>query len=347
MRILVDISHPAHVHFFRNAIGEFRNRGHEVQIASRKKDITIELLDELGFGHRPLSTDAKSKSMVAFGREMLVHCGRLFLMAVRFKPDVLMQIGGPFIAPVGLVLRRPAVVFYDTEFAPTNRFTYPIATAVCTPECYEGSAGKHHIRYPGYHELAYLHPNWFTPDAGVLEEHGISRDEKIFVIRFVGWTAHHDYGEEGFRNETKSGLVHELARLGRVLITSEAPLPPDLEPYRSPIPFSQIHHVMAFATLLAGESATMASEAAVLGTPAFFISTTGRGYTNEQEARYGLVYNFKPDQQAACHEAILEMARRPLAELREEYGRKREKLLGERVDTTRWMVEYIESTYGG
>jgi predicted glycosyltransferase len=29
MKVLIDIGHPAHVHFFRNAIRELEGRGHE------------------------------------------------------------------------------------------------------------------------------------------------------------------------------------------------------------------------------------------------------------------------------------------------------------------------------
>ena len=343
---MIDISHPAHVHFFKNAIREFENRDHELLIVSRRKDITLELLDELGFSHTPLSTAAKGKNLVRFAWEMGLNCSRLLRKAARFKPDVMLQIGGTFIAPVGFVLRRPAVVFYDTEFAKlSNMISYPLARAVCTPECYEGDAGKHHVRYPGYHELAYLHPDRFSPDPAVLDHYDLAPDDKIFIIRFVGWAAHHDFGEQGFTTRAKCDLVKNLAAHGRVLITSEAPLPTELEPYRSPVPVSQIHHVMAFATLVAGESATMASEAAVLGVPGFFISTTGRGYTNEQERRYGLVRNFTPNQQAECCAAILELAQRPLADIRDEYHAKRRTLLSERVDTTRWLVDYIESLH--
>ena len=36
MRILIDILHPAHVHFFRPFIGEMQARGHEIRVTSVK-----------------------------------------------------------------------------------------------------------------------------------------------------------------------------------------------------------------------------------------------------------------------------------------------------------------------
>jgi predicted glycosyltransferase len=47
---------------------------------------------------------------------------------------------------------------------------------------------------------------------------------------------------------------------------------------------------MYYADLFIGESATMASESAVLGTPAIFVSTLQAGVLNEIEEKYGLLY---------------------------------------------------------
>ena len=45
-RVLVDITHPAHVHFFRNAIDLWKDQGWQVLITARDKDICLQLLDE-------------------------------------------------------------------------------------------------------------------------------------------------------------------------------------------------------------------------------------------------------------------------------------------------------------
>ncbi len=345
MRILIDISHPAHVHFFRRAIARFESAGDEVRVVSRRKDITLELLDAYGLDHRVLSTAPENKSLVAFGREMLTHCGRLLREAREFRPDVMLQIAGTFIAPVGKLLRIPTIAFYDTEFAKlSNAISYPMLTHVCTPECYEGGAGARQVRYPGYHELAYLHPEEFTPDEAVLKSYGLDAHSKYFLLRFVGMAALHDYDEEGFALEDKRKLVEALKPHGRVFISSEAPLPEDLIPFASPFRFEDIHHILAFAAFVAGESATMASEAAVLGVPALFISKAGRGYTNEQERRFGLVSNFKPAQRNDYLEKVTALAPRSLEDLRREFGGKRSELLQERVNTTQWMVDFVHKT---
>lgn len=45
MRLLIDIGHPAHVHFFRNTIKNLMTDGHEVRITARNKEVALELLN--------------------------------------------------------------------------------------------------------------------------------------------------------------------------------------------------------------------------------------------------------------------------------------------------------------
>lgn len=338
MKILVDISHPAHVHFFKHAIAEWRAHGHDVAVASRRKDLTVDLLDALGLAHTVMSTCRRGKAGLLF--ELLEHDWNLYRFARRFRPDVLCQIGGIFVAHVGVLLRKPAVIFYDTEMnRAINRITYPLAAAVVTPSGYQGRVGRNHVTYEGYHELAYLHPRRFTPDPEVVRSAGLDPQGRYFILRFVGWGAAHDLRERGLSLQTKLAVVRRLAGEGRVLISSEAPLPAELAGYRSTVPPQLIHHVMAFASLVAGESATMASEAAVLGVPAMFVSTSPRGYTEEQEHRYGLVRNFRDYQQAEVLPALEKLLAR--CGDRPYWQEKRARLLADKIDVTAFVVKLI------
>jgi predicted glycosyltransferase len=322
MRVLVEILHPAHVHFFKHAIAAWTRRGDEVLVLSREKDCTNDLLTACGIPFRSISSIGSRKWQLL--PEMVVRDFRMVRAAREFRPDVLVGIMGVTIVQVGRLIRRPAVVCYDTENADlTNRFVYPLAHSVCTPTCYQAPVRGRHVTYPGYHELAYLHPRRFQPDRKVVESLGIDPGRPFFILRYVSWQASHDLGEQGLGAGFKRKIVGLLARRGRVLITSEAPLPEDLAPYHFPLPPAPMHDVLAFSRLRVGESATMASEAAVLGVPALFISDTGRGYTDE-ERDYGLVFTFTTHQQGetvAWLEEHLEM-KEPAATFR----RRRENL---------------------
>lgn len=339
MKILADISHPAHAWFFKNALKLWQANGHEIKVVARDKEMNLRLLDCFGFEYEVLSK--MRKGLGGLFLEMLEHERRLFKIARNFRPDAMVQIGGTFIAHVGKLLNIPSLVFYDTDNATLqNAITYPFSTVVCTPDCYPHDIGKKHVRYPGYHELAYLHPNVYTPNPAILDELGIKKDEKFFLLRFVSWEASHDVGESGFSPDNKLKFAQELEKYGKVFITSEAPLPGEFEKYRIKVGVEKIHDLMAYCSLYIGESATMASECSVLGIPAIYISKTPRCYTTEQETRYSMVFNYTNTQQEQAFVKMKELlAKHNLKEL---WKQKQQQLLADKIDVTKWMVEYVE-----
>jgi predicted glycosyltransferase len=341
MRILIDILHPAHVHFFRHFHDDMADRGHELCITARGKDRSLDLLDRFGLPYHHLSDQKAGSAGLAL--ELAQRTRRLLGVMREFRPDVLTGIMGPTIALAGALRRTPAVVFYDTEFArQTNWFVYPLAHSVCTPDCYQGKVRGAHVTYAGYHELAYLHPNRFQPDPEKLGTFGVSPGEPFSIVRFVSWQAVHDRRERGLTAHQKQRLVESLQRHGRVLLSSESPLPPELSNLQLRGSVADVHHLMAFAQMVVGESATMSSEAAVLGVPAVFIATTGRGYTDDEEKSYGLVQHFTEQEYDRAVEAVGEL----MADSPREQGRlARQRLLDDKIDVTEWMIDYFESTF--
>lgn len=340
MKILADISHPAHAWFFKNAINKWREHGHEVMIVARDKEMNLRLLDLFGFEYKLLSK--MRKGLGGLFIEMIEHEAKLFKVCRKFKPDAMVQIGGTFIAHVGKVLGIPSLVFYDTDNATLqNAITYPFSSVICTPDCYPHDLGKKHVRYPGYHELAYLHPDNFTPDSGVLDDLGLKKDDRFYLLRFVSWDASHDVGESGLSYENKLRIAQKLEETGRVFITSEAPLPAEFEKYRIKVDVDRIHSLMAYCSIYVGESATMASECAVLGVPAIYISKTGRCYTTEQEEKYDMVFNYTNSEQDEAYAKLLSL----LAvsdHLRQVWAEKQTQLLADKINVTDWMVDFVE-----
>jgi predicted glycosyltransferase len=250
-------------------------------------------------------------------------------------------IGGVNIAHVGRLSGVPALVFYDTENARLqNAITYPFASCVIVPRCYEAWLPRHrHIRYPGYHELSYLHPQRFSPERSRALASGLDPERDTFFLRTVSWRANHDVGEQGWNRELLERLVAKLAALGKVLISAEASLPDNLQRYRYTGRVSDVHHLLAFSRAFIGESATMASECAVLGVPAVYAAHTGRGYTNEQETRYGLVTNVRALDWTTLEAAIDRILTAPLGKWQS--GRAR--LLADTIDVAAFVTHCIET----
>ena len=311
--------------------------GHEIIITAREKDVAVELLDDYEINYHLLSKQGRG---ITLAIELLQRTWRLLEVVRAEKPDAMVGIMGPCIALAGRLTGTPAVVFYDTEFArQTNWFTYPLAHSVCTPDCYQGKVRGNHVTYAGYHELAYLHPRRFKPDPARIILFGLDTQEPYSLLRFVSWEAVHDVNEKGLTLSQKRALIKELSSHGRVVISSEKDLPEEFKSFRLRGPVSDIHHVLAHAEMIIGESATMASEAAVLGVPAVFIATTGRGYIDDQQERYGLVEYFTEDR---FDEAMTSIKARFAAGSPRALGAvARKQLLTEKIDVTEWMVDYI------
>jgi hypothetical protein len=96
---------------------------------------------------------------------------------------------------------------------------------------------------------------------------------------------------------------------------------------------------MKTCKLVAGESATMASEAACMGIPAVFISDTGRGYTTEQDRQYGLIRHYRLDQWDAARACVETWAGQ---DLHAQWQSKRRRMLQDKIDVTAWLVDLVE-----
>lgn len=297
MRVLIDLQHPAHLHFFRNAAARLVREGHAVHFTGRDKDILVQLAREYGLDVELIG--AYRPGIVNLAWELMQRQWHLRKIIRRFRPDVMMAIAGTYISSLGRLLGIPVYVFYDTEHATiSNLLAYPFATCIYVPKCYREPIRWNHQRYNGYHELAYLHPKYFTPDPAVLDETGVRPGDVFTIVRFVGWGAVHDVGLAGFTNQNKIHAVRQFERFGRVFISCEGDMPAELESRRLRLPVSRIHHLMAYAALIFGESATMASEGAVLGVPAVYVNPLPLGYLDEQEHEYQIVFCFGAGREA-------------------------------------------------
>jgi predicted glycosyltransferase len=278
------------------------------------------------------------------GGELLRRDLVLAKVARQFKPDMIVT-RNPAGAQTGRLLGIPAIFDTDDGKAAGIHFwsAAPFAHVITTPDCTDEDYGRRHVKYPGYKQTAYLHPNHFTPDRSVLQALGVAPGERYFMVRFVAMVASHDLGEGGLPMAAKRALIDKLSARGRVFLSSEAQLPPELLPLKFPLPPDRLHDALAFADMLVGDSQTVAAEAAVLGTPSLRVSSwTGRlAYLTELESRYGLTFAYHPDKA----DELMAHVDRWLAEpsLRQSLAPQHQRLLADKVDMAEWFVDYLET----
>lgn len=340
MKILFDIGHPAHVHLFKNTIWSLKEKSHEVMITARDKDVSLKLLDAYGLPYIDIGKNQKGLFNKAIG--MLKIDYKLYNVANKFQPDLLIGVHNPYIAHVGKLLGRPSITFTDTEHAKIACvITFPFTDVICTPYCFLKKLGHKQIKYNAYHELAYLHPKYFKPDPSILEKVGLQKNEQFFILRFISWNASHDVRYQGFDLETKNQLIKKLEKYARVFISSEGEISPVLEKYQVKAPPEKMHDLLYYATMYIGEGATMATEAGILGTPSIYISPLVGTMGNfvELEKEYDLIYSFR-DPQLAIAKSIELVDNK---NLKQDWLHKREKLLKDKIDVTKFMTDFIEN----
>lgn len=341
MRVLFDIVHPAHVHFFKHIITALRALGHSTTIVARDKDVTSKLLDHYGFDHLTVGRPQKTRG----GQlgELVRRDLTLARVAWGFHADVIVTRN-----PAGAQAARlvGATGIFDTDDGSAAGIHFkaarPFAHWLTSPDCLPERWGRRHVPYAGYKQSAYLHPDHFTPDPAVLGELGLSANEPFFVVRFVAMNASHDGGEAGLSISTKRELLARLQRRGRVFLSCEGAVPDEWKHLAYQLAPHRLLDLMAFATLVVGDSQTMAAEAAFMGTPALRASTfAGRiSYLEELEHRYGLTWAFHPRDEAPFLAKLDELLGRG-AELRPSIAPGRERMLHEKVNIARWFTDFI------
>lgn len=344
MRILIDVTHPSDVHLFRHFTSIMLSKGHEILFTARNKEVTYKLLDKFGIHYIPLGKHYKGLVKKILG--LFVYDFRLWGVLRQYKPDLVLSHGSFYVSQVAWLLRIPAVTTEDTGNLEQIRLYQYFVQAILTPNSFALDLGKRHIRFRGCKEIAYLHPKYFQPDRNIFSELGLQEGQRYILLRFVSWDATHDLKHPGISIEWKKKIITTLEPYAKVFISSEANMSdPFFAKYMIPTQPDRIHDVMAHAQLLFGESATMASECAVLGTPAFFINNAKISYTIEQEQEFDLVYNYDESEDSILKALVKAVELLQDSNLKDKWLIKRDKYLASTFNLTDYLVDFIIAHY--
>lgn len=341
MRVLFQLGHPAHFHLFKNTIADLQRDGHETFILIRKKDILEDLLKKSGMPYINILPSGK-KSVFT----LMLRLWRVFWFTLTHRVDVLVG-STPEVAQVAWLLRRRSVVMAEDDASIVPQFikvVKPFVDNYLSPvSCNNGVLERATTHYEGFHKLAYLHPNRFTPDSAVVDRY-FDHSKSYFLLRFAQLNAYHDVSANahGINDKIAVKLIEILSPHGKVFITSERELSPELECYRLNINPLDIHHLMAFATLYIGDSQSMAVEAAMLGTPSIrFNDFAGKiGVLEELEKKYQLTIGIPSSDPERLYNTVKEMI--DTDNLREVYQARRQQMLEDKIDVATFFTNFIE-----
>jgi uncharacterized protein len=349
MNILIDIGHPAHVHLLKNVYHVLISKGHKLivtvkDIAAAKLLMDAENIEYIEIGSKSDLILAKIFSQVLYNIKMY---------KIVKENKIVIGIGSSItLAHISVISKMKSIILDDDDddVQPLFvKYAHPFADAILSPNAvqYRRKSLKA-VFYPGYHELAYLHPKRFTPIPSVLDDAGLSKGERFFILRFNVFKAHHDSGISGLTLPQKLKLISCLKSYGKIFITTERDIEPELMDYQLKVPIEKIHSLIYYACMLIGDSQTMTSESAVLGTPSIRLNSfVGRiAYLEEEEHKYGLTYGFSINQYDLMLEKVLQLLERK--DLQEDWQRRQKIMLHENIDVTallEWVIENYPTSY--
>ena len=383
MNVGIFLGHPAHFHYFKNTARQLKANGHNVFFAVKEKDILEMLMRDAGFEYDKVRGKREKSDKLHLATSVLEIDWKLGRFVRKHKIDILI---GAILPYASRISGARTIVIGEDDAAVVPLYSWlalPGANNVVSPVVCDNWHWEYKsIKYPANLELAYLHPNHFTPDPEVVRSYGIpvpsspsqlspfysdsdsqlvpqvpnnssinAQKEQVkpyFILRFASLNAHHDSGIKGINTEIAQRLVDILKPHGQIYITSERPLEPQFEQYRIRINPLDMHHVMAFASLYIGDSQTMAAEAGVLGTPFVrFNDFVGRiGYLRELEDTYHLGFGIKASSSGSVDQLcarVQELVSLPAPERQTTFQSRRTTMLSDKIDCAKFLTWFIEN----
>ena len=360
MKVVVYLGHPAHFHLYKNVIKNLKKDGHEVEVLIKKKENLEQLLQNSGIPYHNILREGRKDTKLGMGLGALKRMWRELVFCIKQKPDLLTgtSVENSYVGPL---LRIPVVYCGedDAHVIPLQaKVCYPGASVVLTPDtCDDGKWAKKTTKYPSYHELAYLHPNHFTPSKEIVREQGIDPEKPYAIMRFVKLKANHDDNIKGINKEVAMRLIEIMKPHMDIYITSERELEPELELYRIKINPIYMHDVMAFASLYIGDSQTMAMEACTMGVPSIrfndFVGKIGvmaeledGNLLGEQVPCYNLGIGIKASEAGAVeklYKTVEEIVAMPEKERLATWKERKERMLADKIDYAKFLTWVIEN----
>lgn len=349
-RILFFFVHPAKYHLFKYTINELKRRGHQVDIIITTKDVLEDLVKQEGWPYTNLFPEgrrSKSTGSLAILWATFINLFKTIYRLQRYlrgkKYDLFVT--DDCLVFNGVLKGIPSIFFNDNELTthPESALFFMAATKILCPVSVDiGSFKKKQIAFRGYKELAYLRPEYFVPDPSIPKKYNLPL-ENYFIIRLVSFSASHDRNKQGISDERLTRLIELLKNKGEVYICSERPLTEQFEKYRMVINPMDILQVLYFSKMFIGDSGTMTSEACLLGVPSIRCNDfVGRDFViGEKETLYHLTYGFKPVDFDKMMDKINELLAMP--NLRQEWEKRRKKMLQETDDLTELMINLFEN----
>jgi predicted glycosyltransferase len=206
-----------------------------------------------------------------FGKifDIVIRYPQLLKLTRSLKAGIITA-SGDFVIASMKYINTPTVLFLDDyEYKLAFELEKMTASCIVVPICIP-IKGKKILKYSGFNQLAYLHPNYFTPVKSVLREYGLTQNNYVFIREVSNTTLNYSGLEEGLLSE----VCPYLKDMGFEIVLSleNKDLKRQFEDYCVILnePVSDIHSLLHYASLTIASGDSMSRESCLVGTPAIY-----------------------------------------------------------------------------
>lgn len=272
MNILFDFVHAADVNLFKHSIYRLKNEGYNVVLTLRVRGVLMQIAEKEFPGYKINVIGYHKKGIIRkvfsiIGREI-----RFFRFLKKNSIDVVVCQGVTF----GIACKILGVPLIHHDDDPEYRLTYLMGKYLSAVDIIPESvsvSGSRHLKYKGFKEVAYLHPNYFSPDILSVERLNLVPFQYVFIREIANVSVNYK-GRTSFllgvlKHLKSKSIVPILSLEDKSLIPTFSDLAIILKE-----PLDNLHSLMYFAKFVISSGDTMAREACLLGTPTVY--TGGR-----------------------------------------------------------------------
>jgi len=272
--VIIDILHYPHINFYKHAIKALTEKKINVHVTLRPRGNLVSIFQKECPNVPFVLIGQHAKNL--FGK-MLDMIGRdiLFLFYLKkAKCNAGTAAGSISLSHASFLLRVPSIIFVDdVEYRSPNYLVMPFATWFVVPKCIT-IGGKNLLKYAGFKELAYLHPNHFTPNKKALEPYNLDPYEYVFIREVSSASLNYQKMKMGRLSKILDYLKQKDLK---IVLSIEDKSLIDLFKEHCIIlkePVKDIHSLLSFAHFTISSGDSMARESCLVGTPAIY--TGGR-----------------------------------------------------------------------
>lgn len=267
-KILFDLNHPVDVNFFKNTIIQLNNYSNfQIDIIFRERG-RLESIANYELPVKAVKIGSHKKNVLSKVFGQLRREWQTYKYIKKGKYAVVICFGGTSV--LGARLAKVPFLAFDDDFEYKLAFYYAniFATKHIYPDFIRYS-NKKVIKYAGYKEFAYLHPNYFTPNIIALEDYKLKENSYIFIRHISNASLNYT-----FQQIDILAFLNKVSQYNFLIVLSieDKSLLPFIEKNIIILnePVADIYSIMYYSLLCISFGDTVAREAALLGVPTVY-----------------------------------------------------------------------------